>query len=477
MNGVDPCSRIVSCLYHDNFKAVAWLIVILALLLLSPAFRVSAEPSDARKHPADVRWEEYTKNHSNKEFEFNKRISELCRLDYKNFLYKFEIITDWSDRPLIYWGKQLLLHDYWLLFAQPDGSLTRLELETGRVLARDRFYWKASDRNKYPMRIRIVTWTRREAYAIGQTFNHSSIYVDLKSGNAVTKIDGDLFCPDSLEETGPPQSTERKLWAFAKIMRDRFKIATYPQACVELPGGGYSWIECDPENCRATLRYRDATRSWSGTIRITEEIVNMLAANGSISPFGMAGDDQHIVYLVANGKMECVDRFSGESKWIYVFPMRYIISESESRKRGENRFRFSSVGLYFTEKAIDCDDNLIPGDIYPLLVDGRLEPSRVPIVVDPAPDPGHMADVLLPGAISSLSPFVLLLCLWLLWKIPYRGGRILAALIILIASLFLINHFGGYSRFSCLLTAGIVCGSLGTLVYLWKIDLPMVHSN
>lgn len=245
------------------------------------------------------------------------------------------------------------------------------------------------------------------------------------------------------------QREKAVLWDFADTIEDTYGLTIYPLAVCRLPGGGYVWIDSDPENAIPRLHYRDGDVAWSGTIRAVDKLMAFTACEGTWNLFAVGGDEKHIVYISHSGMMECLDRRTGQSRWIYRFPMLYIENKIESEWRHKERFAVIAPQRYyqfFTERAAWCDSELDARDIQPFLVDGRGEPDRAAVIIDPSPDTGHKEDVW-PAAVATWT-----LCLALaaaiaaIWKIGKKRRRAFAYLCAAVACVIVNSSLGGYSR-------------------------------
>lgn len=242
------------------------------------------------------------------------------------------------------------------------------------------------------------------------------------------------------------------LWNFVKAIRKTHDLTVYPQAASELPEDGFAWIECAPADAVPKLHYRDKTHAWSGTIRAVDKLMALEATRGGSIYFAVAGDENHIVYLSHSGRLECLDRFTGQSRWIYVFPMLFIDNSKGGSWSGGERFTMArqfQTKQFFTDRAKYCDEELNTQGILPFLVDGAGEPAQPTVIVDPSPDTGHKEDVL-PSAIAAWSlSLALAAALAVIWKSGMRRlYKSLAYILIIIAVVAVAIFFGGYSWFT-----------------------------
>ena len=162
--------------------------------------------------------------------------------------------------------------------------------------------------------------------------------------------------------------------------------------------------------------------------------------------FAVAGDENYIVYLSHSGRLECLDRFTGQSRWIYVFPMLFIDNSTGRNWSGGERFtvaRLLQTKQFFTERAKYCDEELNTQGILPFLVDGTGEPVQPTVIVDPSPDTGHKEDVL-PSAIAAWSlSLALAVALAVIWKSGMRWLYKSFAYMLIISAAVAVNLFFG----------------------------------
>lgn len=250
-----------------------------------------------------------------------------------------------------------------------------------------------------------------------------------------------------------PSIERNRLWLCADTLKEKYGLTAYPQAASFLPGGGIAWIECDLSDNIPRLHYRDETTAWSGTIRAVDKLMALQAGTGAGTQlFGMAGDGKYIVYASNSGKMECLDRYTGQSRWIYVFSMLYIDNAAGSAQRGDERFTFAAGSKYhqfFTERAAWCDKQLATKGILSFHVDGMDDPKQAVVIVDPSPDTGHRQDVLAAAMGAWGISLALLAALAAICKL--RKGRRFKALVCIAVVIFCLvaNYFlGGYSWYT-----------------------------
>jgi len=493
--------------------------------------------------------------------------------------------VQWSE-SLFFWNRSLFAFDGKLVFTQPDGTLTLIELETGKVIGRTRQYFPAWSGNHRVREIHDGGWKQNGKVVVGNRYlidgetgeiidesrsemtiipPNKIVYGSYGSGEKLktelafldysTKektvvmedgskefivvgqlifslsetdlspsrlvcfslsdgrelwsapLDGDLYyeilagkddvvyvfaktykgdqctgimkfdpqgrlsgaIPSALEFPGgeiagsafritPVGFTRGKrasrphpsIWDFVAAYAGVHHSVVFPQAACFLPDGGFAWIECKLPDAVPVLKYRDNTRSWSGTIRTTDEIMALEATKGFRRAFDIAGDDRHIAYLSDSGRLECLDRFTGQSRWIYVFPVLYFDDSFERRLPEAGRFTSYTLSItrrYFTERAEDCDRELDTQDIHPFLVEGKGDLEQPSIIIDPSPDQRHKEGALLCALAVwgiSLTLLAALAAIW--WKSGVQ--KINASIVVVIVAAITHYILGGYSWYT-----------------------------
>lgn len=292
----------------------------------------------------------------------------------------------------------------------------------------------------------------------GRRWETLSATPDLFGGTMPDRFFGDDFSFKGVRHKGrrarsiPRIAETDNLWRFVDTLKDKYGVTAMPQAACMLPNGGFTWIECDPEDNIPRLRYRDDAHSWSGTIRAVDKLLTLEAGRGAITLFAIAGDEKHIVYASNSGRMECLDRVTGRSKWIYVFPMFYVDYIADAGWKQKERFTLEAkytYGAFFTQRAAYCDNDLDAQGVLPFLVDGESAPKQTRIVLDPSPDMGHTLDVW-PATITAWGvPLVLAAALAATWKTKKRLlFKSIIYVAVAICSEVVIFHFGGYSWYT-----------------------------
>lgn len=242
------------------------------------------------------------------------------------------------------------------------------------------------------------------------------------------------------------------LWEFVAAIKNSHNLSVAPQAGCLLPDGGFAWIECDPKNAVPVLHYRDSTRSWSGIMRTVDKLMAFEASVGIQTFFAIAGDENHVVYLSNSGRLECLDRFTGQSLWIYSFPILWIDDAQGAKWTGWKRFTASTLfesRQFFTERLKYCDMELGSQGILAFLVDNEEASEQPVIITDPSPKTGHRGGAL-PAAIAAWTlSLVLLAAAIAIWKSAVRRlykSLVLVAIIAVTTTTYF--FLGGYSWYT-----------------------------
>jgi outer membrane protein assembly factor BamB len=384
------------------------------------------------------------------------------------------------NRPLP-WEKCFFVYDGKIFFNQPDGSVTLIDLETGKVIGRSRTYFTLHSRQGKEGEQAVIRIGAKKWQRCGKNLLGEKILVDADSG---TILENDalafIACPDGMADSENKgkyfnfyQEERNNLWQFVDTLKATHGLETYPLAACLLPNNGFAWIECAPGETVPKLLYRDDTSSWSGTIRTADKLLVLEATQGIITYFAIAGDNKSIVYASDSGKMECLDRATGQSRWIYVFPRLFLYNAAWSSIMQSERFTFAAVSEYhqfFTERADFCDGELDTKGVLPFRVDGKEEPGQVLVTADPSPDMSHKEDVFPAAAaawgLSLTLAAAIALAIKAQWRRLYKS---LVYIAILIAANFTLYFFGGYSWYPYMITRIDFWAALILLVYpyLW----------
>lgn len=416
-----------------------------------------------------------------------------------------------------------------LFLIQPDLRLTALDMATGRVafrgrgeidpavlppkgpapelevfgnlllVKRDGLLLTALD--KRDGKIVIVTRNRLHHEIRGDTL----LYYD-KLGNLATmdKIAATpqiptpealhAVRPGGIKETGEPSADkpEEIVNPNAALMRKdrfvRFDAFELPDNALVRVGSLRQKLRLPPGYDETTVsfhrvvEYADAEYHWEGRINClgasrfedSEPAAGQAGPNSRPSPaFVFAADADSLVYSVNAGRVECLDRKTGHSRWLYAFPRsrwnawnqpaalkargfgianwrrgyRTVVPQSSLQTfLGATAATWGKY-FYLEDKALNERD-LSPDGLLGMSVPIDAAPSRPPLNFDTSPvsfDGGeHTAASVLCrlGALSSL------VVLWVLFAGGGTGAaeRVGLLVLVLIYDLLVINFFGLYSR-------------------------------
>jgi hypothetical protein len=242
-------------------------------------------------------------------------------------------------------------------------------------------------------------------------------------------------------------------------------------AATELPGGGFAWLENrnpslwslgmdDHRDNGYELQYRDPTRQWRGRLHTVDDLQQY---NGIYriwkGTFSLGGDDTYLVYASFSGRMECLDRATGVSRWIYVFPMDFRKGDTFSP---DNRFFW---GQFYSDWAALYDDELSTAGIGALQLMGEPAPPSVPVRVDPDTEKRERVNAIAAGVIAWLVPILAILFLWNVRKSKH-GDYVKAICGVLGLTLADYALFGGYSRPA--LAAMCLAIGMATVFLVWE---------
>lgn len=258
--------------------------------------------------------------------------------------------------------------------------------------------------------------------------------------------------------------------------------------------GGYAWMdtgyftqsaEDKLQSCR--LHFRDDRHSWSGTVNCVDDLMAYARFEEMpLFPFRIGLNDRVVVYATDSGKMECLDRETGRSRWIYVFP-RVFYENSPSigdRYAGfqteidwETRSRKTTLPkTYFMDEQSVRDDELSLADVRPFTVDGDPLPPTTRIAVDPGPilAPGELglirvlAWLPLPATLAAGAALILAIRRSLR-RNPENNRRVAPHAQIFTAMAFanayMYYMLGGYSRATAVLTVLALLLALLGMIY------------
>lgn len=277
-----------------------------------------------------------------------------------------------------------------------------------------------------------------------------------------------------------PDSREINLRIWRRI-EEKFGHVGEVAAVVELPGDGFAWIGIQDDEKGGKnffLHYRGSDgRAWRGRLGTVEDIaagarfgLNVDLASGT---FSLAGNDNFLVYATAGGRMECVNRADGASRWIYLFPTVMFPARGAGSAPIEHiRLWFGpeslfSFGPFFVNKAAAREFEMSGEGVSPLAVEGM--PAVAPrIVTDEKRDDTYKKMSRLGAAFSLYGPLAVLTLLWA-FVFLQLGNRVHFWLVVCGAALvdvFLLRYFGAYVWYATVLmyvvlAAVVLCAVFG----------------
>lgn len=263
------------------------------------------------------------------------------------------------------------------------------------------------------------------------------------------------------------------LFQSAERMRKLFEKSEWPSS-----------VEAVPENGLAAVFY---DKNWSGGV-FNREISTLCFADDAThwerrlafslkrrSGYSFAANKRFLIYSSEYGRIECVDRASGASVWIYGFPRRIwvewnrptrfsrfsILNWWEEDKKEGRRFLFQSakekdgflwryragVGInYYTSAKADYDRDLSRDELLGVRDFDAAEPARPPGNVDPNPVPFDTSGATTAAIVCWCAVLGLPLAFWY-----RRRGRNRRSVLLALTAVFVVNAavfilFGRYSR-------------------------------
>lgn len=260
-------------------------------------------------------------------------------------------------------------------------------------------------------------------------------------------------------------------------------------AATRLPGNGIAWIESpwtrivglgwlNDENREFSLYYSDPDRQWSGVLGTVDDL-QLYSKFDVLNPraFAMGGDDKYIVYASFSGRVECLERATGASRWIYVFPIIAIPGEVDvfslgiwGRRDFAPDGRFFRGSFYTDMEDVDLnvllESDLSPDGITAFRLSGDATAPEAVIHIDPDPVRSIPKEVNIPVVLVWLIPLLSLVCL-----LYFRNSNFAACIMVVLAILCCntVAYFcwGGYSRPT--LAAMVLAVSATLFFFVWKL--------
>lgn len=223
-----------------------------------------------------------------------------------------------------------------------------------------------------------------------------------------------------------------------QVLEEKYGMRSpYIQAVTALPGDAFAWLEIDkttfsrslneeyvPANGVLKLWYKSDVESWSGTVNCADDFLTFRANFIDIGKgYHITGDEKYIIYATDSGKMECLDRKTGRSRWLYVFPRLYYEPEKRFSRAGYNevspfgvthwgRDRDKWLRNYFADDLAAYRAEMSLEDVAPFSVDGSTEPPDTKIILDPKPMIRLTHDIERARLIAWLAPLTALVVTW-----------------------------------------------------------------
>lgn len=434
-----------------KFPFILWLIL---LLLHTPA--LSGSPDDGFE---EIRQRAALRQQRRRE-KVDRRIlfRRLANNDPATFL---KVARFFDDNAFM--RSPIHLDDQWVLFVQPDGSLTAVDVETGSTVLRNRVHPH--------LRFDILAWTKEGDKLYGKC-SPRSIHADkvleisLDRQNNTLSFQPTTATPDFSSApdyrsdlfTGRNQLLVSMEQLEKTLLLDpRHNLPSRTLAVVELPEDGLAYIHESKPGGRTAykLACRNASQSWSGTLHTLEDLIlAQETINAGQPAFDLVGNEQVVIYAASSGRMECIERATGKSRWIYVFPVFSI-----------PKIRYSPIthrivtspyapeepyawGPFYTDMVRVAAHELSTEGIAGLTADGETIPPRNTIIVDPLPDTSYADDLPLIAILAYLIPTASVALLYFLHKSKASFWLLLTAALALFCGNDLIytHWLGGYSR-------------------------------
>lgn len=235
-----------------------------------------------------------------------------------------------------------------------------------------------------------------------------------------------------------------------------------PGAVVEFSNGGMAWISVRRNpGAEPTIRllYRDDENHWEGSLGTVADEVVANEIGDHMFVFTMDANNEYIVYATSYGKLECLNRKDGSSRWIYVFPTVLL---RDAYARFTTMESFLSFGPFYTDRLEVRKYEMAAVTVAPFHVDG-VKPNPVPILRDPTPEGEDTITIMM--ILAWLAPLagLTLLC----WSVMVKKSNQVYPTFILLGIVLLlgIKASVGYSPATCIgwyaVTAlAIVCCAL-----------------
>lgn len=332
---------------------------------------------------------------------------------------------------------ELLIDSGRLIFAQPDGSLTAINLADGRVLARQ------------PLDTSLTKFALGEDAGFHERLMHNSWMYELSvqdrrivcgRGDSAMLLDRGTLEPRGIERgwksaltrdqimdyrvfVAPaydgPQRPERK-WELEEPERAALGLPpaddkdTDVSKCYNVfPGGFLFSIEnvrtMNDDSHQCPVSYRDRDNAWSGD-------VSYVSRHWFNQPDRILITDDVIIIAATYGQIECLERGTGRSRWLYVYPTRrYLLSKQVWDGGSWEGFYTSRLRAYNAGLA----DKGQTGTI----LDGASVGQTFSVIGDPSPANLYLKTTLFAYVYAFLPALLLLFLLILLLCARRRGAR------------------------------------------------------
>ena len=237
-------------------------------------------------------------------------------------------------------------------------------------------------------------------------------------------------------------------------------------------GGNTVWIH-------RIMEYADAENKWEGRINCLGALPSDAPAPRPTGPrsqfsleFGFAVNGDSLVYSVSAGRVECLDRKTGKSRWLYAFPRSRWEAWNAATSTAPQRFRLdnwrkayrvfpggpvpdilaataATWGKYYylEDKALN-DRDMSRDNLLGMSVPAEAAPPRPPLNFDTQPVAFASENLGVASVLCRLGSLTPLVVLWVLFAGRGTGTAERIALLVLVLSfnLLVVYFFGLYSR-------------------------------
>lgn len=331
--------------------------------------------------------------------------------------------TNWSFRHH-YLPSELFVDAGRLIFVQPDGSLTAIDIATGAVLKR-LFAEKGDERSEVHTTF-LTDYDKLIADAAGQTlvldrdslelrfatgdpvpprrnpYDSGERYGDVYDGPETPEYAGKLTDGERLELGLPPAGDSAGMEQYS-VFPGRFVFNHMRH-----------YYEATKESSYRVF-YAGRSGSWSGDVSYIsrDEWFNRVDR--------VYITDDEIIIAVTHGQIECLERITGRSRWLYVFPTkRYFL--------GTGMWNLSSWDFFYTSQKRRYDRELRDTRQRGTVLDAGGDDVAYRVITDPHPTNFYFWRTVLAYAIvyiplAALVVFLAHMAL-ALWRRQASGGRI-----------------------------------------------------